>query len=268
MGKIRQKILNENNLKDEFSYFSTQHTAGLKSTEELISKCHIKNGSFVLDVGCGIGTTACLLAKKYNCKVVGVDINKKMIEFSKKRAKKTGVTDKVKFIVADAQNLPFKNDFFDVVIAESVNAFVNDKQKAINEYARVTKPGGYVGLNEATWIKTPPPQEIIEFFSQLHVKLSKAGLKAYNNWLNEYDMDGWVTLLKNAGLKNIYAKAHKSTPQKISYFIKNVGFTNIIRVCILYLISSKFRSWMDDSRMPKEVFEYYGYGIYVGRKLV
>ena len=41
-----------------------------------------------------------------------------------------------------------------------------DKQKAVNEYVRVTKPGGYVGLNESTWLKFPPPPELVAWASQ------------------------------------------------------------------------------------------------------
>ena len=45
-------------------------------------------------------------------------------------------------------DLPFEADRFDAVIVESVLAFVDDKPRAIRECIRVTKPGGYVGLNE------------------------------------------------------------------------------------------------------------------------
>jgi arsenite methyltransferase len=89
------------------------------------------------------------IAKKVGCRVIGVDIKEKMIEQSKKRAYHQKVTDRVEFKVADAQDLPFNDGMFNAVITESVTAFPTDKQKAVNEYARVTKSGGFVGLNEA-----------------------------------------------------------------------------------------------------------------------
>ena len=88
-------------------------------------------------------------------KVVAIDISRDMVKRAEERAKKKRVKDKVEFRVADAQNLPFEDDLFDAVISESVNAFIEDKQKAINEYKRVVKPGGYIGFNEATWIEMP-----------------------------------------------------------------------------------------------------------------
>ena len=84
----------------ELSYFGlqaywgvTKHMGGLKATRELIELCHIDEGKYVLDVGCGIGITPCYLAKRYGCRVVGVDISQKMVDRSKERAKREGVED-------------------------------------------------------------------------------------------------------------------------------------------------------------------------------
>ena len=121
----------------------TKHIGGLEATEALIELCHIGKGSYVLDVGCGVGATPCYLAKRYDCRVVGVDISARMVERSRERAEREKVADVVEFRVADAQDLPFDDDLFDAVITESVTAFPEDKQKAVDEYARVTKPGGF-----------------------------------------------------------------------------------------------------------------------------
>jgi ubiquinone/menaquinone biosynthesis C-methylase UbiE len=67
--------------------------------------------------------------------------------------------------MADAQGLSFEDALFDAVITESVLAFPADKQKAVDEYTRVTEPGGHVGLNESTWPEVPPPLEMIAWVS-------------------------------------------------------------------------------------------------------
>jgi demethylmenaquinone methyltransferase/2-methoxy-6-polyprenyl-1,4-benzoquinol methylase len=89
--------------------------------------------------------------------VVGVDISEKMIEWSRQRAKQEGIEDRVELRTADVLDLPFEADRFDIVICESVLAFVEDKPRAIRECARVVKPGGYVGMNEALWIEYERP---------------------------------------------------------------------------------------------------------------
>ena len=58
----------------------TKHMGGLKATEELIELCRIGEGSYVLDVGCGAGQTACYIAKTHGCSVMGVDISERMVE--------------------------------------------------------------------------------------------------------------------------------------------------------------------------------------------
>ena len=166
----------------------TKQLGGRKATDELIELCHIDKGSYVLDVGCGAGVTPSFIAKRYGCRVVGVDISEGMIERSKERSKREGVADRVEFRVADAQDLPFEDDLFDAVITESVTAFPEDKQGAVNEYVRVTKPGGYVGLNESTWLKVPPPPELVAWASQ--------DLGANVKPLTSGD---WVGLLERAG---------------------------------------------------------------------
>jgi ubiquinone/menaquinone biosynthesis C-methylase UbiE len=80
-----------------------------------------------------------------------------MVAHAAERVKKRGIHTRVECKVADAQQLPFEEAQFDAVIDESVTAFVVDKKNAISEYIRVSKQGGYIGLNEVAWIKTPPP---------------------------------------------------------------------------------------------------------------
>jgi arsenite methyltransferase len=127
----------------------TKHIGGRRATDELLALCHIEHAREVLNVGCGIGISCAYIAKKHGCHVVGVDISEKMIEWSRKRAHEERVEDRVEFRVADILDLPFEADRFNAVMVESVVAFVGDKARAIRECVRVTRPGGYVGLNES-----------------------------------------------------------------------------------------------------------------------
>jgi len=107
----------------EFSYFQvqsfwgvTKHMGGQKATEELVELCHIGKDKYVLEIGSGVGTTAVYLAKRHGCRVVGVDISERMVEWARKRAKRQGLEDRVEFRVADAQDLPFEDGLFDAAI--------------------------------------------------------------------------------------------------------------------------------------------------------
>jgi len=139
----------------------TKHWGGIYATRQLIKLCNITQGQHILDTGCGTGYTACLLAKICQVDVVAVDIRSKVLEEAKKRIAKEGVGDRVKTIKADAHELPFPSNTFDVVIAESVLAFC-DKKKVSSEIYRVLKPSGVFGNNEGTYLKPPPALFSIE----------------------------------------------------------------------------------------------------------
>ncbi len=156
----------------------TKHMGSLPATRELVKLCHILPGYRVLDVGCGAGRTPVYLAKEYQLRVVGVDIHPGMVAASRELAQREKVEDRVSFWKADAQDLPFEDNSFDAVIAESVTAFPPNQQQAVNEYARVLKPGGFLGMNESTYLQPNPPADIQAWVSQeaaMHAHIHSRG---------------------------------------------------------------------------------------------
>ncbi len=242
----------------------TKHIGGIESTEAILELCHIDENSYILDVGCGAGVTPCFIAKKYGCRIVGVDIIEKMVERSIERAQREGVADRVEFKVADAQDLPFEDNNFDIVITESVTAFPKAKQKAVDEYTRVVKPGGYVGLNESTWLSYPPPEELIAWATQ------EIGTGAKPLTSAE-----WTELLVNAGLQEINAEVFKiNLKDESKGILKRYGFGGFMKVIgrmlRLYFTNPDYKAFVkgvkEQGVTPENLDEYFGYGLYVGRK--
>jgi arsenite methyltransferase len=242
----------------------TKHIGGLEATDKLAELCGIAEGKHVLDVGCGAGATPAYLVRRYGCRVVGVDISQRMVERSEELAKREGVVGQIEFRVADAQDLPFDDDLFDAVITESVTAFPADKQRAVKEYARVTKPGGYVGLNESTWLKTPPPPEVVAWASQ------EVGAQ-----VKPLEREEWVGLLENAGLRELQVTIYGvDTREEAGGIVRRYGWVGMLRVfrrmVALYLRNPTYRRFVKGVReqglTPLNLQEYFGYGLYVGRK--
>ena len=242
----------------------TKHIGSVKATETLAQLCQIGKDSYLLDVGCGVGATPCFLAKTYGCRVVGVDILPRMIERSRERAAREKLTDRVEFKVADAQDLPFGDELFDAVITESVTAFPEDKQKAVNEYVRVTRPGGYVGLNESAWLKVPPPPEMVAWVEQ-----------DVGATVRPLTPDAWTGLLEAAGLKDIIAKVYTiNTQDETKGILQRYsigGMLGVIaRTLLLYARSPAYRKFVKRVRetglIPVNLDEYFGYGLFVGKK--
>jgi SAM-dependent methyltransferase len=242
----------------------TKHIGGVEATDALIALCHIGEGSYVLDVGCGVGVTPCYIAGTVGCRVVGVDLSEKMVARSMERAKKVGVVERVEFRAADAQELPFEDNLFDAVITESVTAFPADKQRAVNEYARVTRPGGYIGLNESTWLKFPPPPEMVAWARQ-DVGANVAPLTSSE----------WAGLLEGAGLSEIVVQTHAIRVRDESKgILQRYGWGGMLgvmfRMLRLYASDPAYRRFVKEvsasGLTPQNLDEYFGYGLYVGRK--
>lgn len=242
----------------------TKHFGGHEGTLELADLCHISRDSYVLDVGCGVGESSCFLARHYGCRVIGVDIRPKMVERSEERARREHLTDRVEFRVADAQELPFDADFFDAIITESVTAFPADKQRAVNEYVRVTKPGGYVGLAESTWLKVPPPPEMVAWVSQ-DVGATVKPLAA----------EEWMGLMQTAGLQDIIQQIRPVEPgREAKLLVQRYGSGSMLRTMLrglgLYFRNPTYREFVKGVNqggiVPGNITEYFGYGLYVGRK--
>lgn len=242
----------------------TKHIGGIKATQTLAELCHIDENKIVLDVGCGVGVTPVFIAKMYGAKVVGVDILEKMIERSSERSSKEQIADRVEFKVADAQELPFEDNFFDAVITESVTALTPDKQVAISEYVRVTKPGGYVGLNESVWLKLPPPPEITAWVAQ------DVGFN-----VKPESVDTWVGCLERAGLGEIVVRTFDvKTAEETKGIIERYGVGGMLKIQLrtlsLYRRSPDYREFIKGVRagglVPAKLTEYFGYGLFVGMK--
>jgi ubiquinone biosynthesis O-methyltransferase len=110
------------------------------------------SGKQILDIGCGDGDFAIELARR-GARVTGVDVSSEMIAAASAKADAAGL--QVSFEIADARQLPFPSEAFDVIVAMTVLCFVPDASPVFHEVARVLRPGGRLVIGElgkwSTW---------------------------------------------------------------------------------------------------------------------
>jgi SAM-dependent methyltransferase len=138
------------------------HPGGRASTDRLLQLAEVGPGDRVLDIGCGVGTTAIRLAREYDARVVAADIAPLMLERAEANVSAAGLNSRVSVENADIRSLSYADNTFDVVIAEAVTMFVS-RRRAAAELARVTRPGGRVLATEFYW-REPPTEEAREVF--------------------------------------------------------------------------------------------------------
>jgi len=139
--------------------------------KKMISMVNVRKGSVVLDNGCGTGILFDYL-DKYNCRTIGIDISKGMIEKSRKSNKP--------LICGDSQFLPFKEKSFDIIFGRSLLHHLLDPKNGIEEMRRVVKKNGKIILADTNnSILSRLPRKIAkkgEHFSEDHKNFSFAEL--------------------------------------------------------------------------------------------
>jgi tocopherol O-methyltransferase len=104
---------------------------------------------YILDVGCGIGGSTIYLAQKFGTKATGITLSPVQAGRATTRAGEAGCQERVQFQVANALEMPFADNSFDLVWSLESGEHMPDKTKFLAECYRVLQPGGK--LIFATW---------------------------------------------------------------------------------------------------------------------
>lgn len=108
---------------------------------KLYEKVELKNKKNVLDVGCGTGAITLDLAELTNGTVTGIDSDPEKLKHAEELLKDFS---NVKLIEGNAEEMPFEDETFDLVVFNVVLIHIKDQQKAVSEMARVTEKDGIV----------------------------------------------------------------------------------------------------------------------------
>lgn len=111
--------------------------------KQAVKNVPVKSAEKILDVCCGTGDISIFAAERFgsSAEITGVDFSENMLEIAEKKAHKY---TNIKFMNADAMNLPFEDETFDVVFISFGLRNLSDFNKAILELKRVTKKDGFV----------------------------------------------------------------------------------------------------------------------------
>jgi SAM-dependent methyltransferase len=114
-------------------------------------------GDKIVDIGSGAGFDSLIAARMVSPagQVVGIDMTPAMIEKANSAAQETGISN-VEFRRGYAETLPIEDDWADVVISNGVLNLIPDKPTALQEMARILKPGGRLQIGDILVQKAVP----------------------------------------------------------------------------------------------------------------
>jgi len=119
----------------------------------VVSFAGIGPGARVLDIGTGTGVVA-ITAARAGAKVTGLDLTPALLEQARENARVSRMGD-VAWTEGDAEDLPYPDASFDVVVSQFGQMFAPRPERAVAEMRRVLAPGGRIAL--ATW----PPEHLV-----------------------------------------------------------------------------------------------------------
>ena len=119
----------------------------------------------ILDVGCGPGLQTVELLRSGAGKVVALDFLPEMIERVNAEAESVGVSDRLETVVQDMKEMTFPASSFDVIWSEGA-IYILGFEAGLRKFRELVRPGGYVAVSEAVWLKPHPPPEVVEFWRE------------------------------------------------------------------------------------------------------
>jgi len=181
MTKIEKKLVNS----------ARKGERNIGRAEQLFGAADLNHVKTVLEVGCGVGMLTSYLAEKYQWHITGVDLDPEQIESARTRH---GENEYLRFWEADATELPFEKDEFDMLLAFDVLHHIPRWDEAVVEMDRVLKPKGVCIFHDLA-------------YSRLAAKTFKGLLENYGA---SYTVGDFMHHLQENNLEIVHAQTPKS----------------------------------------------------------
>lgn len=165
----------------------------------------------VLDVGTGAGFLGLLFAEMGH-EVTGIDLSEGMLEKAKHNADNMCLD--IDLFHGDAENLPFEDCSFDLVVSKYLLWTLQEPSCAVREWKRVLKPGGMVFAIDGNWFDPRPDRSIKRILSDMVEKFAKK---------NQYNL---IFKKSYDPIRNSLPLYEKISPENISLLFSETGFVN------------------------------------------
>jgi len=204
---------------------SPSHSGMREVWEEILAEVFDRRMR-ILDIGTGTGFIALILAGLGH-DVIGIDLSREMINVARRKA--NGL--KIRFVIGDAEDLPFRDESFDAVVCRHVIWTLPNPKRAIEEWYRVLRDGGKVVIIDGEWYQNSILAKLKRFIGKLFIALfEKRLVLSYRREISKY-----LPLYKKGCL------------EKVIDLLESVGFSNI---------SVKDISWIRKKMLEKLPFYY------------
>lgn len=196
---------------------------GKLATEWLLEQGRFGPETKVFEAACNMGTTAIELARRYNCIVTACDLDEDALRKAAVNVRRAGLEGRVLLHHADATDLPFADEDFDVVINEAMLTMLppGKKKAAVREYCRVLRPGGVLLTHDV---------ELVAASSKEQSLICQELSRAINVPVQPLSEEDWRALFRDAGFGSVETLRGRMTLMSVQGMIYDEGVCNAVRV--------------------------------------
>jgi len=239
-------------------YFCGVKRQGPGSTETTLKALGFIEGlnekSRIADIGCGTGAPTMTLARHTKGSITGVDLFPKFIDLFNSNVKNMGFGKRVKGIVASMDNLPFKNEEFDLIWSEGAIYNIGF-ENGLLKWRKFIKNDGYIAVSEASWFTEKRPEEINKFWKNAYLHMDTIGNKVSQMQKAGYIPVATFILPENCWIENFYIPQIKVQKKFLKKYAGNKNAEDFI--------ANERR----ESALYQKYKKYYGYVFYIGKKV-
>ena len=215
---------------------------------------HLTGESRIADIGCGTGGQTMVIAQTAPGHITGIDLFPTFIDLFNSNARKWNLQNRVKGVVGNMEDLPFRDDELDLIWSEGAIYNIGF-ERGLNEWRKFLKPNGYIVVSEASWFTEERPDEINEFWLDAYPEIDTV-----SNNLALVQKAGFIPVATFILPENCWTE-HFFAPQKSvqEAFLKQYAGNQTVREFI--------ENQRHESQLYKKYQAYYGYAFYIGRKI-
>ena len=239
-------------------YYSGMERQGPGSPEVTIKALsfidNLTEKSKIADIGCGTGGQTMVLARHTPGHIVGVDLFPGFIDILNSNVSKLNLQARIKGVVASIDNLPFRNEEFDLIWSEGAIYNIGF-ERGLKEWRKFLKTGGYVAVSEASWFTENRPSEINEFWLDAYPEID-----TIPNKVARLQEAGYIPVATFIQPENCWTEYFYAPQAKVQdAFLKK------------YAGNKSAEDFISCERHEAQLYyrykEYYGYAFYIGKKV-
>lgn len=208
----------------------------------------------IADIGCGTGGQTFTLARHLHGNITAVDNSTEFLEILSKRAGRKGLDNRITPLKTSMDNLPFRDDFFDLIWSEGA-IYNRGFGKGAGQWRRYLKTDGILALSEITWTTDSRPEELELFWKKESPEIDTVSGKLEVLEREGYKPEGHFILPQECWIDHYYLPLQDI----LKPFLERQGHSEDA----VGLISSKNTEFA----MYMKYRRYYSYVFYVARKL-